>query len=93
MAKRWVQIFDFEGSGSVARTVPLNMVLAEACKSKCMSASGWQVKRFWEIMQENEFYPADRVTKTKIYADGWGIRKLITYLLRNMRQQRVARAP
>ena len=44
-------------------------------------------------MQETEFYPADRVTKTKIYADGWGIRKLITYLLRNMRQQRVARAP
>ena len=51
-----------------------------------------QVTKFWQIMLQDDFL-RDGPTKTKMYADSWGIRKLISHALRNLRQDRSPRAP
>ena len=52
----------------------------------------WQceVKKFWDMMVEDgRTYPS----KTQLCADAWGIRKLMSHALRNLRQDRNPRAP
>lgn len=49
-----------------------------------------EVKKFWTMMKESgrEVMPS----KNQLYADAWGIRKLTTHTLRNLRQDRLPRA-
>lgn len=35
----------------------------------------------------------DKELKLKIYSDAWGVRKLVTHVLRNLRTERVPREP
>lgn len=41
-------------------------------------------------MLQDEYVPSSSV-KTKIYAEGWGIKKLMSHALRNLRQDRAPR--
>ena len=48
------------------------------------------MKKLWDLMvEEGKAYP----TKTQLCADAWGIRKLMSHALRNLRQDRNPRAP
>lgn len=76
VAELWVNVFDFEAAGSVPRTPPLNMITPE-------------VNKFWEIMKEEG---QELPSKTQRYVDSWGIRKLTSHALRNLRQDRLPRS-
>lgn len=51
-----------------------------------------QVTKFWRFMLQDDFL-RDGPSKTKIYADAWGIKKLMSHALRNLRQDRSPRVP
>ena len=66
------------------------------CLAQCLNLDSThdQVKEFWKIMLDG---PEDvsspngmkMPSKTHIYADAWGIRKLISHSLRNLRMDRL----
>lgn len=50
----------------------------------------WKVRHFYRLMLGNT-PEIEKANKVKVYSDTWGIRKLITHVLRNLRTDRVPR--
>ena len=57
-----------------------------------VSCGSLQVTKFWHFMLDDDVERSGP-SKTMMYADAWGIRKLISHALRNLRQDRSPRAP
>ena len=113
-AEVWVSVFDYEGSGSRPRTLPVRPTLITrlgenvSFKTKiwnCILMWLWlrcppqwlihffllkEVKQFFGMMVgENNL----KRHKVAIYQDAWGVRKLISHILRNLRNDRMPRVP
>ena len=77
VAEVWVRVYDFWGCNQQIRTIPVKPTLH-------------QVKAFYGLMLGE---PAIRANKVSVYRDAWGVRKLMSHALRNLRSDRIPRDP
>ena len=91
---KWVEAYDFHANGGRPRTVPLKLLTPEAILFSKLVRGLWEFREFWYQMgvtQSNAPPKPGSEQAIAEYADAWGIKKLVSHVLRSLRLDRMPR--
>ena len=93
VAKIWVRIYDFQGQfktpplRSFQLEVPWNQLMhAQTLRQKSCIQS--KVQEFWRVVSGTAY---EMPSKLQIHAESWGLRKLISHVLRRLKMGHIPR--